>query len=240
MFKVDLSSDRIKCVIPIIWWLHAMMVLTEIPNTTANTTVWMWSFLGTSAVRRKEVSFFYRQQGWDIVYFWRGRRWCNGTTKKGFGFNKKLCFLSHAFRSLLLGIWFFQTLSIQENLLYRCLLNLNHFMIFENLHSGINLSLRCQMTKNGIPVTQQRPQDVAFATELHGSWYLPFAYYWFEIVVQGGIDIKKAKELGIPEGPISTLQNGENVMFNNRHFLIPLGQDVLEEKHLGDTRPQMN
>jgi ribonuclease Z len=149
----------------------------------------------------------------------------------------------------ILGILgFFQTLSLQGRNLPIDVYGpkLLYDFLKENLRIlGISLSFEINIhaidDKEGILVAN-KDYKVVFCKSNHGSDICSFAYCLIENSRPGEFDIKKAKELGIPEGNLyRMLQNGENVMFNNRlifsNTLVGPRRPGRKVGISGDTRP---
>ena len=185
-------------------------------------------FLGTSAAMPLENRFLSSiviSRDGTLFIFDAGEGMQYNFIRARFGFNKKIMlFITHMHSDHILGILgFFQTLSLQgrnlpidiygPKLLYNFLKE--NFKIL-----GINLSFEINIhtidDKEGILVTSKE-YKIMFCKSNHGNDVCSFAYCLVENSRPGEFNIKKAKELEIPEGNLyQMLQNGKNIMFNHK------------------------
>ncbi len=211
------------------------------------------TFLGTSAAMPLENRFLSSivvNRDGTLFIFDAGEGMQYNFIRARFGFNKKtMLFITHMHSDHILGILgFFQTLSLQGRNLPIDVYGpkLLYDFLKENLRIlGINLSFGINIhaidDNEGILVAN-KDYKIVFCKSNHGSDICSFAYCLIENSRPGEFDIKKAKELEIPEGNLyRMLQNGENVMFNNRlissNTLVGPRRPGRKVGISGDTRP---
>ncbi len=185
------------------------------------------TFLGTSAAMPSENRFLSSiviNRNGTLFIFDVGEGMQYNFIRARFGFNKKtLLFITHMHSDHILGLLgFFQTLSLQgRNLpidIYGPKLLFN--FLTENFRIlSINLSFPLNIhiidDNEGVLVTD-KDYKIMFCRSNHGHDIPSYAYTLVENNRPGEFNVKKAKELGIPEGNLyQMLQKGENIHFNN-------------------------
>jgi ribonuclease Z len=185
------------------------------------------TFLGTSAAMPSENRFLSSiviNRNGTLFIFDAGEGMQYNFIRSRFGFNKKtLVFITHMHSDHILGLLgFFQTLSLQgrnqpidiygPKLLYDYLTE--NFRIL-NITLSFPLNVHIIVDNEGVLVND-KDYKVVFCRSNHGHSIFSYAYCLVENNRPGKFNVKKAKELGIPEGILyQMLQKGENIQFNN-------------------------
>jgi len=211
------------------------------------------TFLGTSAAMPSENRFLSSiviNRNGTLFIFDAGEGMQYNFIRSRFGFNKKtMVFVTHMHSDHILGLLgFFQTLSLQGRILPIDIFGptLLHEYLTENLrilNIGLSFPIYIHVFSNdtGIIVTDKE-YSVLYCRSNHGHELLSYSYCLLENNRPGKFNIKKAKELGIPEGIMyQKLQRGENIQF---HDTLILSSEIVGPCRSGrkigisgDTRP---
>jgi len=211
------------------------------------------TFLGTSAAMPSENRFLSSiviNRNGTLFIFDAGEGMQYNFIRSRFGFNKKtMLFITHMHSDHILGLLgFFQTLSLQgrilpidiygPKLLYEFLTE--NFKILD-INLSFNLNIHTITDNKGILVSD-KDYKIMFCRSNHGHNISSYAYCLVEENRPGEFNIRKAKELGIPEGNLyQMLQKGENIIFNNKLILSNSIVGPLRSGRKigisGDTRP---
>jgi ribonuclease Z len=212
------------------------------------------TFLGTSAAMpsadRFLTSIIIERNGTLFIFDLGEGMQYNFIRSKRFGFNKKtMIFITHMHSDHILGLLgFFQTLSLQGrtnpiDIYGPKPLNDYLYANFKILHINLSFKLFVHIiddSKQGVIVNNEEYQ-ILFCRSNHGH-IDSFAYCLVERDRPGKFDIKKAKEVGIPEGSLyRELQKGNDIIFNNTvipsNIIVGPSRPGRKIGISGDTRP---
>lgn len=186
------------------------------------------TFLGTSAAMPSEnryLSSIVINRNGTLFIFDAGEGMQYNFIRARFSFNKKtLIFITHMHSDHILGlVGFFQTLSLQgrnkpidifgPKLLYDYLTENIRIL---NIKLSFPLYIHVIEDKEG-NIIIDKEYKITFCRSNHGYGIISFAYCLVENNRPGKFNIKKAKELGVPEGILyQKLQKGEDIEYNNK------------------------
>jgi len=210
-------------------------------------------FLGTSAAMPTENRFLSSiviNRNGTLFIFDAGEGMQYNFIRSRFGYNKKtMIFITHMHSDHILGLLgFFQTLSLQGRslpidifgppVLYEYLTENLRIL---NIKLSFSICIHIFSDNKGVIVTDKE-YKVLYCRSNHGQAITSYSYCLLENNRPGKFDIKKAKELGIPEGiTYQKLQRGENISFNDT---LVLSTDIVGPCRSGrkigisgDTRP---
>lgn len=213
------------------------------------------TFLGTSAAMPSENRFLSSiaiNRNGTLFIFDAGEGMQYNFIRARFGFNKKtLIFITHMHSDHILGLLgFFQTLSLQgrhmpidiygPELLYEYLTENIRIL---NINLSFPLYIHIIEGDEGDIVTD-KDYRISFCRSNHGHNTISYAYCLIENNRRGKFNIKKAKELGIPEGILyQRLQRGEDIQFNEKTVYSNMIVGPLRSGRKigisGDTRPSI-
>jgi ribonuclease Z len=186
------------------------------------------TFLGTSAAMPSENRFLSSiiiNRNGTLLIFDAGEGMQYNFIRARFSFNKKtFIFITHMHSDHILGlVGFFQTLSLQgrkkqidiygPKLLYDYLTENIRIL---NIKFSFPLYIHTIEDKEG-NIIIDKEYKITFCRSNHGHSTISYAYCLVENNRPGKFNIKKAKELGIPEGILyQKLQEGEDIQYNNK------------------------
>lgn len=214
------------------------------------------TFLGTSAamptVDRSLSSVVVNRNG-TLHIFDAGEGMQYNFIRASLGFNKRtMLFITHLHSDHILGILgFLQTLSLQGRTLPIDIFGPEplYDFIIENFRL-LNVNLTFQINIHKIldsqgTLVEEKEYKILYCKSEHGPGICSYAYCLLENDRPGKFDIRKAKELGIPEGEMyGLLQKGFDIVDKNRviHSSEIVGQKRPGRKIgiSGDTRPSEN
>lgn len=214
------------------------------------------TFLGTSAamptVDRSLSSVVVNRNG-TLHIFDAGEGMQYNFIRASLGFNKRtMLFITHLHSDHILGILgFLQTLSLQGRTMPIDIFGPEplYDFIIENFRL-LNINLTFQINIHKIldsqgTLVEEKEYKILYCKSEHGPGICSYAYCLLENDRPGKFDIKKAKELGIPEGEMyGLLQKGFDIVDKNRviHSSEIVGQKRPGRKIgiSGDTRPSEN
>lgn len=214
------------------------------------------TFLGTSAamptVDRSLSSVVVNRNG-TLHIFDAGEGMQYNFIRASLGFNKRtMLFITHLHSDHILGILgFLQTLSLQGRTMPIDIFGPEplYDFIIENFRL-LNVNLTFQINIHKIldsqgTLVEEKEYKILYCKSEHGPGICSYAYCLLENDRPGKFDIKKAKELGIPEGEMyGLLQKGFDIVDKNRviHSSEIVGQKRPGRKIgiSGDTRPSEN
>ncbi|VFJ13715.1 ribonuclease Z [Candidatus Nitrosocosmicus franklandus] len=214
------------------------------------------TFLGTSAamptVDRSLSSVVVNRNG-TLHIFDAGEGMQYNFIRASLGFNKRtMLFITHLHSDHILGILgFLQTLSLQGRTMPIDIFGPEplYDFIIENFRL-LNVNLTFQINIHKIldsqgTLVEEKEYKILYCKSEHGPGICSYAYCLLENDRPGKFDIRKAKELGIPEGEMyGLLQKGFDIVDKNRviHSSEIVGQKRPGRKIgiSGDTRPSEN
>lgn len=214
------------------------------------------TFLGTSAamptVDRSLSSVVVNRNG-TLHIFDAGEGMQYNFIRASLGFNKRtMLFITHLHSDHILGILgFLQTLSLQGRTMPIDIFGPEplYDFIIENFRL-LNINLTFQINIHKIldsqgTLVEEKEYKILYCKSEHGPGICSYAYCLLENDRPGKFDIRKAKELGIPEGEMyGLLQKGFDIVDKNRviHSSEIVGQKRPGRKIgiSGDTRPSEN
>ena len=195
-------------------------------------------FLGTSAAQpteRRGLSCICLEREGEILMFDAGESAQISYMKSGLGWNKKMkLFVTHLHGDHCVGILgLLQTMSMQNRT--ECLeifgpKGIDEFLAanIKILNFGLSFSILITIVNQG--KIYENNKFLIHASKANHS-ITAFSYLFIEKDKPGRFNVKKAKELDIPEGELwNKLQNGENIT-NNEKIIRP--DQVLGKKRPG-------
>jgi len=195
-------------------------------------------FLGTSAAQPTEnrgLSCICLERDGEILMFDAGEGTQISYMKSGLGWNKKMkLFVTHLHGDHCIGILgLLQTMSMQHRTEVLEIFGPNGIEEFiaaniRVLNFGLSFPVLINIIKEG-KIFENKKYSIYVSKANHSI--TAFSYLFEEKDKPGRFNLKKAKELGIPEGELwNKLQNGNEITINDK-IITP--EQVLGEKRAG-------
>lgn len=208
------------------------------------------TFLGTSSAVptvERGLSSLAISRGSELILFDAGEGMQRNFIKAGLGMNRKMkIFISHLHADHCVGLLgLMQTMSLQgrtSQLDVYGQIQLKEFITecMRVINFGLSYDLRIHTIEGDGVVAKEADYQITCCTASHSIPSLSFCLEEFDR--PGVFDVKRAKEIGLPEGELyGTLQRGEDVHFDGKVVksseIVGPSRRGRKVCYSGDTRP---